>query len=218
MTFHTLFDSFVYLCDFIYHYFILFRHVHAARTYTNFKFQCKTSSLINFCMLSGDQKAFVSHLMHDLSPALVEVREDLVLELAQRSHGSGSKSKGFENGSADVLSSLATWPIFFFPRFLRVSHRVWLHVLIIVKERDRLLQYICKRKTSQSLACIQLAARAQFDLEGSLVLPGRRFCPFQYVSWSLKWPHYFDVYKYWYSISWWPHPPSHQMVIVLHQN
>jgi len=38
----------------------------------------------------------------------VEVREDLVLELAELSHGSGgSKSKGFEE--ADVLSSLATW-------------------------------------------------------------------------------------------------------------
>ena len=44
---------------------------------------------------------------HAFVPALVEVREDLVLELAQRSHGSGSKSKGFEN-EADVLSSLAT--------------------------------------------------------------------------------------------------------------
>jgi len=34
------------------------------------------------------------------------VREDLVLELAELSHGSGGSTKGFEE--ADVLSSLAT--------------------------------------------------------------------------------------------------------------
>lgn len=59
-----------------------------------------------------------------------------------------------------------------------------------------------------------LAARTQFEPEESLVLPGRCFCPFQYVSWGFAMASLFWC-KHRYSIFWWPHPTSHPMAIVL---
>ena len=46
------------------------------------------------------------HAEHFSTQPVDQVREDLVLELAELSHGSGGSTKGFEE--ADVLSSLAT--------------------------------------------------------------------------------------------------------------